>query len=127
MTENSTSGKSFLRMSLNYTGTALLMLCFTATVGSAQNPIQVYTKKEKGIEFVAKDSIFSTQFQFRMQNRLGYESVSLDDFTPESFEFRVRRLRLRMKGFIYNPKWTYHIQLSFSRGDMDWESTKSSV
>lgn len=105
--------------------TSLLFLSLL-NFGFAQNGIQVYTKREKGIEFVAKDSIFSTQFQFRIQNRIGYESVSLSDLSPETFEFRVRRLRLRLKGFIYNPKWTYHIQLSFSRGDMDWESNKSS-
>ena len=51
----------------------------------------------------------------------------MEDFTPESFEFRVRRLRLGMRGFVYNPKFTYYIQLSFSRGDMDWESTNGST
>lgn len=127
MTKNSTISRTFFKVHLNHSVALFLMLLLSAFSGSSQTPIQVYTKKERGIEFVAKDSIFSTQFQFRMQNRIGYESVSMDDFTPESFEFRVRRLRLRMKGFIYNPKWTYHIQLSFSRGDMDWESTKSSV
>ena len=101
-------------------------LYFYLQLGYSQTGIQVFTKREKGIEFIAKDSIFSTQFQFRIQNRIGYESTSMDDFTPETFEFRIRRLRLRMKGFVFNPKWTYHIQLSFSRGDMDWESTKSS-
>jgi len=94
--------------------------------GFAQKGVQVYTNPQKGIEFVAKDSLFSTQFQFRMQNRIGYESTSMSDLTPESFEFRIRRLRMRLKGFVFNPKWTYHIQLSFSRGDMDWESTKPS-
>jgi len=95
--------------------------------GLTQNPITVITKRQKGIELVQKDSLFSMRFQFRMQNRLGYMSKSLEDFTPESFEFRVRRLRLGMRGFVYNPKFTYYIQLSFSRGDMDWESTNSST
>jgi len=95
-------------------------------VGLTQQPITVITKKQKGIELVQKDSLFSIRFQFRMQNRMGYMSKSLEDFTPESFEFRVRRLRLGMRGFVYNPKFTYYIQLSFSRGDMDWESTNSS-
>lgn len=95
--------------------------------GLTQNPITVITKKQKGIELVQKDSLFSMRFQFRMQNRMGYMSKSLEDFTPESFEFRVRRLRLGMRGFVYNPKFTYYIQLSFSRGDMDWESTNGST
>jgi hypothetical protein len=33
---------------------------------------------------------------------------------------------MAMRGFVYNPKLTYYIQLSFSRGDMDWESTSTS-
>jgi phosphate-selective porin len=97
----------------------------------AQSPINVITKREKGIELVQKDSLFSLRFQFRMQNRVGYLSKSIDsedefDFTPESFEMRVRRLRMAMRGFVYSSKFTYYIQLSFSRGDMDWESTLSS-
>jgi len=94
---------------------------------NAQNPLTVLTKREKGIEVVQKDSLFSLRVQFRMQNRVGYMSTSTTDFTPESFEMRVRRLRLAMRGFVYNPKFTYYIQLSFSRGDMDWESTNAST
>lgn len=94
---------------------------------NAQNPLTVLTKREKGIEVVQKDSLFSLRVQFRMQNRVGYLSTSTTDFTPESFEMRVRRLRLAMRGFVYNPKYSYYIQLSFSRGDMDWESTNAST
>jgi phosphate-selective porin OprO/OprP len=93
----------------------------------SQSPLTISTKREKGIEAVQKDSLFSIRFQFRMQNRAGYMSRSEKDFTPESFEFRVRRLRMAMRGFVYNPKWTYYVQLSFSRGDMDWESTSLST
>lgn len=102
--------------------------------GNAQDksPLTVITKKEKGIEVVQKDSLFSLRFQFRMQSRAGYLSKANDsgdefDFTPETFEMRVRRLRLAMRGFVYNPKFTYYIQLSFSRGDMDWESTATTT
>jgi hypothetical protein len=91
-----------------------------------KSPLQVFTKREKGIEVLQKDSLFSLRFQFRMQSRAGYMSRSEEDLTPESFEFRIRRLRMAMRGFVYNPKLTYYIQLSFSRGDMDWESTSTS-
>lgn len=82
-------------------------------------------KLGKGIEIVQKDSLFSIGFQFRIQNRVAYYSKSMEDFTPETFEFRVRRLRLKMKGFVYNPKLTYYIQLCFSKGDLDWDSETS--
>lgn len=91
-----------------------------------KNPLIVTTKKEKGIEVLQKDSLFSMRFQFRMQNRAGYLSKSEEDLTPEQMEFRVRRLRMAMRGFVANPKFTYYVQLSFSRGDMDWEANKPS-
>jgi hypothetical protein len=100
---------------------------FVAFSTTAQSPLSIITKREKGIEAVQKDSLFSIRFQFRMQNRAGYMSQSDEDLTPESFEFRVRRLRMAMRGFVYNPKLTYYVQLSFSRGDMDWESTSLST
>lgn len=104
----------------------LSILSSTALMAQQRKAIQVFTKNQKGIELVAADSLFSCQFQFRMQNRLGYESVSESDLTPETFEFRTRRLRLILRGFVYNPKWNYRIQLSFSRGDMDWEGNRPS-
>lgn len=94
--------------------------------GQDSNPLKITTRMEKGIEIVQKDSLFGLRFQFRMQNRASYMSISEKDLTPETFEFRVRRLRLAMRGFVYNAKWTYYIQLSFSRGDMDWEDPAGS-
>lgn len=76
---------------------------------------------KQGIGITTRDSLFSIHFRFRMQNRVGYISKSDKDFTPEEFDFRVRRLRLRLGGFIYRPQLTYDIQLSFSRADMDWD------
>lgn len=102
------------------------MLYFSVLYGQ-NSPLTVFTKREKGIEIIQKDSLFSLQFQFRMQNRAAYMSTTESDLTPESFEFRVRRLRLRMKGFVINPKIGYYIQLSFSRGDMDWEAPQGSI
>lgn len=105
---------------------ALYSISFGQKITTDASPLAIFTKKEKGIEIVQKDSLFSMRFQFRMQNRVGYTSVSESDFTPENFEFRVRRLRMALRGFVFSSKFTYYIQLSFSRGDMDWESTNSS-
>lgn len=76
---------------------------------------------KKGIGFTTPDSLFSLNFRFRMQNRVGYISKSEVDLTPEEFDFRVRRLRLRFDGFMFTPRLMYNIQLSFSRADMDWD------
>jgi phosphate-selective porin OprO and OprP len=92
--------------------------------GPEQKPaLDSFYKKGKGFGLVTRDSIFSINFQFRMQNRAAYYSKSESDFDPEEFEFRVRRLRFKFEGFVYNPKLTYYIQLSMSRGDMDWKGT----
>jgi phosphate-selective porin OprO and OprP len=82
--------------------------------------VNFYFKKGKGYGLVTSDSLFSLNFQFRIQNRAAMVTKSQDDLAAESFEFRVRRLRLKFEGFVYDPKLTYYIQLSFSRGDMDW-------
>ncbi len=77
----------------------------------------------KGIQYAGDDSTFYINFRFRMQSRLKYTSIGGDDLGAESLEARIRRLRLRMDGFIYNPKLSYSIQLGFSRGDQDYDDT----
>ncbi|WP_257670312.1 OprO/OprP family phosphate-selective porin [Parapedobacter tibetensis] len=77
----------------------------------------------KGIQYTGDDSTFYINFRFRMQSRLRYNSLSGNDFSAESFEARIRRLRLRMDGYIYNPKLSYSIQLGFTRGDQDYDDT----
>lgn len=71
---------------------------------------------------ISKDSLFLLNFRFRMQNRLGFTSVSGDDLSAAVVDARVRRLRLRMDGFLLNRKLAYYIQLSLSRSDLDLES-----
>jgi len=80
-----------------------------------------------GIGMVAPDSIFSMNFRFRTQLRSAYTTVSENDFTASEIEARVRRLRLRMEGFVINSKINYYLQLSFSRGDMDWIDNDNSA
>ena len=78
------------------------------------------------LSFVTKDSTFSVNFRFRMQNRAAMLTKSVEDWSASEWEFRVRRLRLRLDGFIVDPKLTYYIQLSFSRGDMDFNAADNS-
>jgi phosphate-selective porin OprO and OprP len=99
----------------------LLTLIASASIQAQQTPaIHTFTKRGKGVGFVTADSLFSLNFQFRMQNRATFVSDAQMVEEPESFEFRVRRLRMKFEGFVYDPRLTYYIQLSFSRGDMDW-------
>ncbi|MBK1441055.1 porin [Parapedobacter sp. ISTM3] len=77
----------------------------------------------KGIQYTGDDSTFYINFRFRMQNRLKYTTIGGDDLGAEDFEARIRRLRLRMDGYIYNPRLSYSIQLGFTRGDQDYDDT----
>jgi phosphate-selective porin OprO/OprP len=81
-----------------------------------------YLSFGKGLGITAPDSTFSMNFRFRMQNRAAVKTNSATDFGLSEVEARVRRLRLKLDGFVWNPKLTYVIQLSFSRGDMDFEA-----
>lgn len=76
----------------------------------------------KGIQYMSNDSLFYTNFRFRMQNRLGFTNV-LDNEDNDKFDARIRRLRLRMDGYIYTPKISYSVQLAFTRGDQDFDDS----
>src|SRR5688572_20332891 len=87
----------------------LCLVLFSFMVPAQEKPaLSFFTKKQKGFGIVTADSTYSLKFQFRMQNRAAFVSKGLDDLAAESFEFRVRRLRLKFEGFVYNPKLTYY-------------------
>jgi phosphate-selective porin OprO/OprP len=76
-----------------------------------------------GIGIAPPDSMYLVNIRFRMQNRAAFNTISGSDFGIDEIEARVRRLRLRFDGFVYDPRITYVIQLSFTRGDMDFDDT----
>lgn len=76
---------------------------------------------KNGLGITTPDSLFQLNFRFRIQSRVGYISESDTNFTPKEFDFRVRRIRLRIGGFLFTPRLKYNVQLSFSRADMDWD------
>ena len=78
---------------------------------------------DKGLGFFAPDSTFGLNLRFRMQNRIGMNTISGKDLTPNGFEANVRRLRLRFDGYLGKTGLTYYLQLSFSRGDQDWDAS----
>lgn len=104
--------------------TALLVLTSAfAAVAQRQHDERPTIEDFKGIQYTGDDSTFYINFRFRMQSRLKYFSVAGNDLAAESLEARIRRLRLRMDGYIYNPKLSYSIQLGFTRGDQDSDDT----
>ena len=90
---------------------------------NAQSESDEKSMQFDGIKFNSKDSLFFINFRFRMQNRLGFTTQSGNDLGINEWDARIRRLRLRGDGFILKEKLAYSIQLSFSRGDQDFENT----
>lgn len=106
---------------------SLLLLLSSLQLCAQNNPASSGVSFSNGIGIITPDSLFSLNFRFRTQLRAGYTTISEDNFRAAAFEARVRRLRLRFEGFAINPKLNYYIQLSFSRGDMDWVDNDNSA
>lgn len=74
-----------------------------------------YYSYGKGLGITSADSLFKLNIRFRMQNRVTYiQEEDLDN----RYEAQIRRLRLRLDGYVWNPKFLYVIQLSFAPGDV---------
>jgi phosphate-selective porin OprO/OprP len=100
-----------------------LSLFFGIKLGIAQNERDEFPLlNNTNLVSFRKDSLFLMNLRFRMQNRLGMFTEGGEDLTPARFEGFVRRLRLRLDGFVLSRKFAYYIQLSFSRNDMDLNS-----
>jgi hypothetical protein len=82
---------------------------------------------EKGIQIPSKDTFYSVNLRFRIQSRAIYTTMSQNDFSAQSIEARVRRMRIGLEGFVLTKRLTYKIQLSIARGDMDWSSNDNAV
>ncbi|MGL4584746.1 MAG: porin, partial [Flavobacterium sp.] len=74
-----------------------------------------YYSYGKGLGMTSADSIFQLNIRFRMQNRLTFNN---NEGEKSTYEGEIRRLRLRLDGFVGNPKFLYVIQLSFAPKDM---------
>ncbi|HOZ86822.1 MAG TPA: porin [Bacteroidia bacterium] len=111
--------------------TGFLMMIFPALMMSQETTVKPaaapYFSFKNGLGFATPDSAYSLNLRFRIQNRALVNTVSDEDLGPSSYEARVRRCRLSFVGHVVNPKLTYYIQLSFSRGDMDWSATDGST
>jgi phosphate-selective porin OprO and OprP len=61
--------------------------------------------------------------RFRIQNLVQAQTRSESNLEIDRIAWTVRRLRLRLNGFVLDPSLQFLMQLSMSRGDMDWDNT----
>lgn len=104
----------------------LLLLLLSLVIGTpafAQTEVdeRALIEVKDGIS-IRKDSLFLLNLRFRMQNRVGLTTRSGDDLSIATVDARVRRLRLRLDGFVMNERFQYYIQLNFSHSDLDLDA-----
>lgn len=105
----------------------LLSLLFSTFV-AAQNlapssaPATSGTLTKDGVAFVSSDPFVDLRFRFRIQNRMTFEDYDSESSDKDVSDFAVRRLRLRLDGKVVDPRFGFNLQLSFTRGDMDWDT-----
>ncbi len=69
----------------------------------------------KGFGIISPDSAFRLNIRFRMQNRL---LVTSENSFISTVEARIRRLRLKLDGWVFTPRLSYAIQLGFAPSDI---------
>jgi len=74
-----------------------------------------------GIVFSDGDKRYQVRLRFRSQNWAVLRSDDLTDVAVDGVTVQPRRLRLRLNGWVADPRVVYAIQLGFTRADMDWD------
>ncbi len=100
---------------------ALMFIGVNGIIAQTEVDERAMISFHKGLGFNAPDSTFGLNIRLRVQSRAAF---NLDEkLKIEDIEGRISRLRLRFDGYILSDRLTYYLQLSFSRGDQDWDNT----
>ena len=76
----------------------------------------------KGIGIKSPDSSFYMNFGLRFQPRIAYTSADLSVFDFGSIQARIRRLRLKFNGYVFDPRFAYKVELAFENLSLDFEN-----
>lgn len=84
-----------------------------------------YETVDEGLSFRSNDDRVKMKLSFRVQSLASFES----DETGNNQEMKsmVRRMRLKSKGYIYNPKFEYKLELALSNRDQGISKDASRV
>ncbi len=78
---------------------------------------------DRGVVFNAADGFSYLILRFRVQQLAQLTTVSDDDLDIASANLAVRRMRLRLESVMWDPRLKVNVQLSFTRGDQDFEAS----
>lgn len=95
----------------------VIILSIKTSAEELKFPIDV--DPANGIGLLSTDDTFLMRVGFRMQNRFTHENY---ESAKDISEFMTRRARLKLDGHVVNPNFIYALQLSFTRGDQDWDN-----
>jgi phosphate-selective porin OprO and OprP len=105
-------------------GLVFLLYSFASFGQTLGNLSDVKSYFEDGVILEHAPTNTKTKFRFRMQNRFTYETEDTEDLSAKVADFSVRRFRLRLEGNVLDKRLLYRVQLSFTRGDMDFDRTQ---
>jgi phosphate-selective porin OprO/OprP len=91
-----------------------------AAPGDSAKPMVEFGSR--GIVFNAADGFSYFALRFRVQE-WGVLGTSDEEDGISTSHFAIRRARLRFESVVWDPRLKVNVQLSFSRGDMDFENS----
>lgn len=116
-------------MNLSALRSAALLLCAVPALTSAQTAAPRDSAARRPLDFTSKGLVFSGSdgfsylaLRFRIQQ---WAVFSRDDGADglSSATMAIRRARVRFESVVWDPRFKVNVQLSFSRGDMDFENS----
>ncbi|WP_243699186.1 OprO/OprP family phosphate-selective porin [Flavobacterium hiemivividum] len=87
----------------------------TKELPAKKSELNHYLTSSKKLGFTEKDSLFQVIIGFRVQSRIGFGKEEGESGVVEG---EIRRMRLKLDGFVYNPKFGYKVELGFSARDI---------
>jgi len=84
-----------------------------------------YETVDKGLSFKSNDDRVKMKLSFRVQSLASFETN--ESGNDQEMKAMVRRMRLKSKGFIYNPKFEYKLELALSNRDQGTTKDASRV
>ena len=78
---------------------------------------------DRGVVVNAADGFSYVSLRFRVQQLAQVTTVSDEDLDVASANLAVRRMRLRLESVVWDPRLKVNVQLSFTRGDQDFEAS----
>lgn len=100
----------------------LLLILMHSMAYASNSPIPNLGFGDNGVIIKHDPSDFEMAIRFRTQFRFTYEDSDSAKSKEDLVDFNVRRFRLRFDGTTFDERFLYKLQLSFTRGDLDYDT-----